>query len=404
MYRNSTATIFEVESKDKYLTLIRCRCDIRIGGILMLMKELAEKIVKEVRKLLDEDFIVVNTEGTIIASTDDKRVGTFHEGALIASEKKDKLIISEEDQHILKGVKAGINLPIFFQGEVIGVIGITGLPQKVSPYGEMMRKMTELLISESYYTEQIDWQSRTLEALLFDWIKTKDWSTSFLDRAKLLDINLDVNRRVVITEFEDSLIIHRDQWLAISSWNEKGPNDIMIRWGSNRIVLLLSETSTNGTPLVVRKKIKNFKHFLSGVLKVPLSIGVGMINTPYNVQDSYNQAERALKVSKKSQMIVFDEDLTLEMILEEIPPLTQKDFLDRTIGIILKDQELIATLKVFFEENLSIKNTAEALHIHINTLHYRLKKIVDLTGLNPRKTEDLFVFYLSIKFLDIHTK
>lgn len=81
----------------------------------MILPELAEKIVKEVRKLMDEDIIVVNTDGFIIASTDQKRINTFHEGALIASQQKKKLIITREDQQKLKGVKAGINLPIFFQ-------------------------------------------------------------------------------------------------------------------------------------------------------------------------------------------------------------------------------------------------------------------------------------------------
>jgi carbohydrate diacid regulator len=49
----------------------------------LLLPELAEKIVKEVRKLIGEDIIVVNIDGYVIASTDLARVGTFHEGALV---------------------------------------------------------------------------------------------------------------------------------------------------------------------------------------------------------------------------------------------------------------------------------------------------------------------------------
>jgi sugar diacid utilization regulator len=50
--------------------------------LLLLLPELALKIVKEVKKLIDEEIIVVNKDGIIIASTDQKRVGEFHEGAL----------------------------------------------------------------------------------------------------------------------------------------------------------------------------------------------------------------------------------------------------------------------------------------------------------------------------------
>ncbi|MFP5111047.1 sugar diacid recognition domain-containing protein [Bacillaceae bacterium C204] len=157
---------------------------------LLLIPELAEKIVREVQKLIGEDIIVVNTEGFIIASTDPVRVGTFHEGALIALQKKRKLIITAEDQLKLSGVKAGINLPIFFQHDVIGVIGITGEPNKVTPFSEVIRKMTELLISENYYAEQFDWHTRAVESFVMDWVQAKEWNHSFLDRAKLLSIDI----------------------------------------------------------------------------------------------------------------------------------------------------------------------------------------------------------------------
>jgi carbohydrate diacid regulator len=45
----------------------------------MLQPELAEKIVKEVQKLMAEEIIVVNTDGIIMASTNQDRIGTFHE-------------------------------------------------------------------------------------------------------------------------------------------------------------------------------------------------------------------------------------------------------------------------------------------------------------------------------------
>ncbi|WP_261391094.1 sugar diacid recognition domain-containing protein [Cytobacillus firmus] len=89
----------------------------------MLLPDLAEKIIAEVRQFLQEDIIVANTCGVIIASTDAGRIGNFHEGALLTIKHKEKLIITRKDQSRLQGVKAGINLPIFFKGETVGVIG-----------------------------------------------------------------------------------------------------------------------------------------------------------------------------------------------------------------------------------------------------------------------------------------
>lgn len=92
-----------------------------MGGIQKLLKqELAEKIVNEVRKLIDEDVIVAGTDGIIIASTDKIRLNSFHEGAFLVSNNKQRLIITKEDEIKLIGVKAGVNFPIMFQTDVIG--------------------------------------------------------------------------------------------------------------------------------------------------------------------------------------------------------------------------------------------------------------------------------------------
>lgn len=369
----------------------------------MIMKELAEKIVSEVRKLLTEGIIVVDTNGIIMASTDPERVNTFHEGALIACTMKDKLIITEQDQAVLKGVKAGINLPVFFQRNVVGVIGITGEPDTVSPFGEIIRKMTELLISENYYTEQFDFQSRSIEAFLLDWLQLKEWNDAFINRAKLLDIDLTSKRRVMLAEFkQDSSAFHRDVWLSIISWFERGKDDIIARWGNDQIIYVLSP---NGQEQIdIQDKASRFHQFLSKRLKVAVSLGIGSVVAPAEFARSYHQAERALNARKSATDLIFDQDLTLEMILDEINKETKDEFLKRTIQPIIGDLELLTTLRTLFENHFSLKKTAEALHIHINTLHYRLKKITEMTSLNPRNIDELFIIYLSLQFLDKYTK
>ncbi|MFL6554525.1 MAG: CdaR family transcriptional regulator, partial [Bacillus sp. (in: firmicutes)] len=224
----------------------------------MIIPELAEKIVREVQKLIGEDIIVVNTEGYIIASTDLQRVGFFHEGALIALQKKRRLIITDEDQLKLSGVKAGINLPIFFQNDVIGVIGITGEPNKVTPFGEVIRKMTELLISENYYSEQFDWHTRAVESFVMDWVQSKKWNNSFLDRAKLLSIDIEVKRLVVIIEF---IGLHsplsRDRWSAIFNRFQHNTKEVVTRSGNERMLLLIN-CSKDPSRASIEKRLKQF--------------------------------------------------------------------------------------------------------------------------------------------------
>lgn len=366
----------------------------------MLTPELAEKIITEVRKYLNEDIIVVNTEGSIIASTNTNRIGQFHEGAKIASYKREKLIITKEVQSKLQGVRLGINLPVFFQQEVIGVIGITGDPVQVSPFGEIIRKMTELLISESHYAELSDWHLRALEGFIFDWLQEKERDTAFIERAKLLNIDLEIPRQIIIAKFNlQNQYIKREVWNHIYAWTQKNKQDYIIRWGNDRVLLVLDVSSKESESAVRRKSIQ-FIQFLEYILNCPIAAGVGKVVHSTKMVQSFQQAERALRTTTKNNKLVFDEDLTLEMIMDDLTPETKQEFVSKTIGRLLNEQELLQTLKELFKQNNSLKKTAESLHIHVNTLHYRIKKIQEITNLNPSNVEDLLTLYLAVIILE----
>jgi carbohydrate diacid regulator len=369
----------------------------------MLKQELAEKIVKEVRKLIDEDVIVVGTDGIIIASTDRIRLNSFHEGAFRVSNTKQRLIISKEDESKLEGVKAGVNFPIIFQNDVIGVIGITGEPEIVLPLGEITRKMTELFISESYYAEQFDWKSRAVEAFVFDWIQNKDWDSAFIDRANLLNINVHTNRQIVIIELLSAQPITRETWSTIHHAFPIKQNDVIVRWGNEKVVLLL-DIGVKDNQISIERRLKHFHGFLLKNLNIDAVAGIGQVTHPRDVNLSYQQAERALKIAQKQQMLIFDSDLTLDMLLDDVNIPNKMEFLNRTIGTIVQEEELIETVKQLFLQNYSLKDTAQVLHIHINTLHYRMKKVEERTGLHFKNMKDLTTLYLAFYLLDEKTK
>jgi carbohydrate diacid regulator len=366
----------------------------------MLQPELAEKIVREVQKLITEEIIVVNTQGIIMASTNRSRIGTFHEGALITSQQKKKLIITENETSQLKGVKSGINLPIFFQQEVIGVIGITGDPETVTPFGEIIRKMTELLISENYYGEQFDYHSRAMETFVLEWLQAKEPSPNILERARVLTINPELRRAVIIIEFQQrEHPLSRDVWSSILNSFTQNKNDVVTRSGNERIIVLL-DCSDSVQPVSIKNRLEHFLQFIKNSFGITAYAGVGQCSVPSNLSQSYGQAERALKLARRIRGIIFDEELILEMVTGEITSEIKAEYIHRTIEPLLTEKDLLETLVELFKQNHSLKNTAQSLHIHINTLHYRLKKIEELTHLNPNSIQDLFCLYLGVQFLD----
>ena len=367
----------------------------------MLRSLLAKSIISEVKKCLNEDLIITDINGIIIASTDENRVGSFHEGALICSHKQTKIIITHEDQKILKGVKSGINLPVFFRQQIIGVIGITGDPSSVSPYGEIIQKMTELLVKESYYSEQIEKQARTLEAFVFDWIQSKEWSETFQNQAELLDIDLHLDRQVIICHYlsETKDVMQTNILQEIQQTFKMTAHDIFIRWGNQHFVLLHAIDKTDNKRRTLHF-LEHLQTYLQEKYALHASFGVGQTVSPHHVFQSFKQAERALNVAQKATSIIFDDQLLLEMCLQDIKKETRIEFVNRTIKNIIADAELLSTLQTFLSENQSFKKTAQKLHIHINTLHYRLKRIEELTKLNPKDFQGLTTLYLAIKFLD----
>jgi hypothetical protein len=54
-----------------------------------------------------------------------------------------------------------------------------------------------------------------------------------------------------------------------------------------------------------------------------------------------------------------------------------------------RNPDLLLTLDAYLAEDLDRRRTAAALHVHPNTLDYRLKRIVELTGLEPTTTSGL---------------
>ena len=60
------------------------------------------------------------------------------------------------------------------------------------------------------------------------------------------------------------------------------------------------------------------------------------------------------------------------------------------------DEETLATVNKFFENNLNVSETSRQLYIHRNTLVYRLDKLQKMTGLDLRNFDDAIIFKITL--------
>ena len=62
-----------------------------------------------------------------------------------------------------------------------------------------------------------------------------------------------------------------------------------------------------------------------------------------------------------------------------------------------ESRELLATLSSFLEHDRSWQRTAKALHVHRQTVLYRIRKVEQLTGLNVSRTMDLATLWVALR-------
>ncbi|MFF8833758.1 PucR family transcriptional regulator [Streptomyces sp. NPDC015131] len=75
----------------------------------------------------------------------------------------------------------------------------------------------------------------------------------------------------------------------------------------------------------------------------------------------------------------------LELLLAGMPRAVRSAFRETVLGPLLHEGRasnavLLDTLEVFLAHNCSWARTAEALHLHVNTVHYRIQRVESLTG------------------------
>lgn len=364
---------------------------------MRLNTELAQKIVKEARSSLDEHFIIVDTNFRIIASSDPSRVGQFHEGAKTAIEEDRTVVIKPEDVPRLKGVKPGINMPIKHEGEVIGVIGITGNPQDVRPFAELIRRLTELFIKEVVQAEQLESQSRAMEAFVYEWARKDRIDEALINQSEILGFSILKPALVImghVSEKEPDVF----KRLSASLLRLFRHPIRVIRWSNQRFILFID------APFYERKSLKarleNTVHCLLNEENLHVTMGVAKEPRAKLIRPSFIEAEVALNSATLDRPVVFYESLTLEILLQDISQENAAAFLKNSWQPVLENDELAETLVTYLKHNLSVSKAAEALHVHVNTLHYRIRRMEELSGLTLRTTEGMASAYLAIRLYE----
>ena len=117
----------------------------------MLTYNFAQRIVDRMMKVIPYNVNIMDSKGIIIASGDSLRVGKVHRGAFEAIERGILIEVYKSSG----GAKPGVNMPIYYNNEIMGVIGISGDPKVVGSFAELVKITAELLITMPIFKNQI---------------------------------------------------------------------------------------------------------------------------------------------------------------------------------------------------------------------------------------------------------
>ena len=122
--------------------------------------------------------------------------------------------------------------------------------------------------------------------------------------------------------------------------------------------------------------------------------------------EAKREAALALRISgifQEQREVVAYSKLGIARLIYELPKDLCELFLHEVFGEKLPDQnideEMQVTIRLFFENNLNISETARQLYLHRNTLVYRLERFEKLVGLDIRRFDDAMTFQIAMMVL-----
>jgi carbohydrate diacid regulator len=364
----------------------------------LLSPDLAQQIASETSEAIGHNVIITDAQAIVIGSGDESRVGTLHEASFEVLESQQSAWHTPEQARALRGVLPGITLPLVIGGEAVGTVGITGSPRQVRRFGLLVRRQTEILLEEAALLRNRLQRERGLESLVSD-IGTFDPARADADSieatARDLGLTLRLTRAPMCVEVTGAWI--GPELLRGVRGVFHRPQDIVAgRTATTCAVLMEAERSR--TPLEEARRLVDAvqKRF-----EVRVRVGLGEAAASLaELARGWADATDALALGSRrdpDRAVLDIRDLRVEQALGALSPRGRgrlargaDDLRAHADWPLLRD-----TVVAWCESGFNLVEAAAALHVHRNTLLYRLGKLERLHGRPWRDHRGMLGLYVA---------
>lgn len=344
-----------------------------------LNRENAQQIADRIMEIVPHNINIMDSHGIIIASGDKRRIGTKHQGALQVLERRGAYCVYADTVTERKG----INLPIFCNGKLEGVIGISGEVDEIMQLGRLVVTTAQLMIENNISNEENVNREIRLNNFFFEWThrQPKDYSGSFQEQAAYFRVNLDAPRAAALITMQQTHYTLVDPIRSLL-----GPEDYLVAQSLNSLVILFEAA-------------KPFDAKLARVMAVSDKLQYAYVsNVCPDAFSAVVSANNLASIAQRLQVpwrIVYERQLLLEskFCLLPVDPVEQSIMEALTKGD--SGDSLRLTILNYVECGDDLKKVCEKLYIHRNTLNYRIDKIREKTGLNLKNGKDMMLLYMA---------
>lgn len=357
----------------------------------LLGPALAQKFIDKTAKNLEYNVNIMNDKGIIIASKDASRIGNFHEVAFnLLNGTLGSGIVNEGQKYL--GTKPGVNLFIDYKDKHVGVICVSGAPESVNAFAELVKSSMEVMLE---YEINMDVEhvrkNKTEQFLYYLLFEEKLDMLLASTMAEELEISKNTLRACII-------IKHNSQYDATKVMkkllNAEGHTcqDIITIATNGDIVMFKAinierSEAIRDYKLIITDYLDDFmgKSFEDNSDR-KMSITIGSLQDNISkYRESYLHAQELGLQIKGDKGIYFFNDYVLDYI-RRIATIKVYDNIFSVYNILFNEQEkkfIAESVEVLNKNNYNIVNTSKELFMHRNTLLFRLNKIKDTLNIDP---------------------
>ncbi|GAA3132272.1 hypothetical protein JOF29_005260 [Kribbella aluminosa] len=162
------------------------------------------------------------------------------------------------------------------------------------------------------------------------------------------------------------------------------------------------------TPELPEHLRRAFGRLAPGLNRAHLAVGISgetSIDALAGALEEARFAQRAAGAARAPVSVVTSDEVASHiLLLATLPDDVRRTYTNRVLGAVLDHDrrthaDLLMTLQAFLACSCSWTRTAESLHLHVNTVRYRIERVEQLTGRDLSTLEDRVDVFLALKSL-----